>query len=408
MVIVIKIKLTMEKKSRTNTIESSPSPHQEAAASLDPLVQPIHDQDGEPVYVRRKSSIFFVPASTINENDDKSDNIKKCFTYMKRFSGISYALLGSFLSTCSNFVLKQLHINILDVIIIRCFVQSLISIGFIIYKGYHPIPDSHRILILIRSLFAASGTISFFYCLSFLPLPDLTTFRYTQVVWTAILAMIIFRERISIPTIIACILTLIGVVCVAQPTFLFSSPIIFNETIPGLITTTNRPSLIGTFIALACALSISMSIVLNKKLIQKNVRQSLIMLYFLFTSLILLLIIRIHYWVFSKSNQQEFNFKKIFLTKDFLLASMVSISQIIPMVFSQKAVKREHPSIITVVQSSDILFALILQNVFTTIKTNLLALMGSILVLTSIFIVGGHKLWLDRQKRTCLPKLIEQ
>jgi drug/metabolite transporter (DMT)-like permease len=162
----------------------------------------------------------------------------------------------------------------------------------------------------------------------------------------------------------------------------------------------NQPPLIGTLLALVCALSISMSIVLNKKLIQVKIRQSLIMLYFLLTSLIILLIIRIHYWVFSK----EFNFTKIFLTKDFLLASMITILQFIPMVFSQKAIKREHPSIITVVQSSDILFALILQNIFTSIKTNLLALMGSILVLTSIFIVGGHKLWLDRRNRTCLPK----
>ncbi|CAF4580639.1 unnamed protein product, partial [Rotaria magnacalcarata] len=36
-----------------------------------------------------------------------------------------------------------------------------------------------------------------------LPLPDLTTIRYTQVVWTALLALIIFRDRITLPTIIA-------------------------------------------------------------------------------------------------------------------------------------------------------------------------------------------------------------
>jgi drug/metabolite transporter (DMT)-like permease len=161
-------------------------------------------------------------------------------------------------------------------------------------------------------------------------------------------------------------------------------------------------------LALSCALSISMSIVLNKKLIQKKVQQSLIMFYFLFTTLIVLLIIRIHYWTFSKSKEQEFNFQKIFLTKDFLLASMITVSQLIPMVLSQKAIKREHPSIITVVQSSDILFALILENAFSSIRTNLLALMGSTLVLTSIFIVGGHKLWLDRENRTFIPIEIQE
>jgi drug/metabolite transporter (DMT)-like permease len=78
------------------------------------------------------------------------------------------------------------------------------------------------------------------------------------------------------------------------------------------------------------------------------------------------------------------------------------------MILSQKAIKREHPSIITVVQSSDILFALILENIFSSIRTNLLALMGSTLVLTSIFIVGGHKLWLDRENRTFIPIEIQE
>jgi drug/metabolite transporter (DMT)-like permease len=78
------------------------------------------------------------------------------------------------------------------------------------------------------------------------------------------------------------------------------------------------------------------------------------------------------------------------------------------MIFVQKAIKREHPSIVSIVQSSDILFALILQNVFSSSKSNLLAIIGSILVLTSIFIVGGQKLWLDRKNRTCIPTSIQE
>jgi len=399
----------MEKKQRRNTVDSSPPSPQEAAATLDPLVQPIHDHDGEPVYMRRQSSIFFIPASTINENDEKKpNNIRRFFAYMERFSGILYALLASFLITCLNFVLKQLNTNILDVMIIRSLVQGLISIGFIIYKGYRPFPASNGLLVLIRSLFAAGGTISFYYCLSILPLPDLTTIRYTQVVWTAVLGLIIFRERITLPTIIASILTLIGVMCVAQPTFLFPQPKMLNETFQITIITKNNQRLYGMLIALSCALSLSMSIILNKKLIQKKIRQSIIMFYFLLTVLIILLIIRTYYWVFFKSKQQEFNFKKNFLTKEFIFSCMITIIQFIPMILAQKAIKREHPSIITVVNSSDIIFALTLQNIFSSIKTNLLAIIGSLLVITSIFIVGAHKLWLDRQNRTCIPTSIQE
>ena len=394
----------MESKPRTNTIETLPPSQQEAAASLDPLAQAIHDEHSAPVYLRRQSSLFYIPASSIHGDDENQlHGLRKYFAFMRRFSGIFYALLGSFLATCSNFILKQLNVNILDVLLVRCSVHSIISLCFILYKGYHLVPSDHRILILIRSLFAASGTIAFFYCLTLLPLPDLTTLRYTQVVWTALLAMIIFRERITLPTIFACILTLIGVVCVAQPTFLFSRSKILNGTSSETTNTSNNQQFIGMIIALFCALAISLSIVLNKTLIQKKVLQSLIMFYFLFTSFILLLLNRMYTWIFSPSIEEKYHY----LTKDFLFASIIIISQLIPMICAQKAIKREHPSIITVVQSSDIIFALLLQNIFTSSKTNPLALIGSMLVITSIFIVGGHKLWLDRQHRTCLPMTIE-
>jgi len=221
--------------------------------------------------------------------------------------------------------------------------------------------------------------------------------------------MIIFRERITLPTIIACILTFIGVVCVAQPTFLFSTNRSRNQTLSETRKIQNQQHFIGLFLALSCAITISLSIVLNKTLIQRKVRQSIIMLYFLLTTLLALILIRIYTWIFiHRTSNEQWNFRANDLNRDFIFASIVTISQVIPIVLSQKAVKREHPSIITVVQSSDILFALILQNVFTDIKTNLLALLGSTLVLTSIFLVGGHKLWLDRQNRTCLPSITTQ
>ena len=78
------------------------------------------------------------------------------------------------------------------------------------------------ILQIIRSLSGSSGLLLFYASYRYIPLPDVTTCRYTQVIWTAILCMIIFRERISIPTVFAIIFTLTGVVFVAQPTFLFN------------------------------------------------------------------------------------------------------------------------------------------------------------------------------------------
>jgi len=404
----------MEKQKRTNTIDSS---SQEAIAGLDPLLQPIDDQNDDPVYYSQHSSIFYIPVTVINDNNEenidsnkKSNILTRICLYIERFSGIIYSLIASLLFTCSNFLIKQLDdVVLLDVFLIRFVIQGLISFGYIIYKGYHPLSSNFNgLLIFIRSLIAATSSICFYIGLSLLPLPDLTTIRHTQVVWTALLVLIIFRERITLPTIVASILTLIGVICVAQPSFLFTKSKTLNETSQILLSKNDENRLLSMFIALLCAFSISMSVVLNKKLLEKQVRQSIIMFYFILTTFILLLIMQTYYWTFSKTNQQKFNIKKIYLTKNFIYATILATLQLIPMILSQKSIKREHPSIFTVVQASDILFAIILQNIFSINKSNGLALIGSTLVLTSIVIVGVHKLWQDRQNRTCLPTTIQE
>jgi drug/metabolite transporter (DMT)-like permease len=399
----------MEKGRRTNTIDSS---SQEAIAGLDPLLQPFDDQNDDPIYYSRHSSVFYIPATVIDDNNEEnidSNKKSKICSYIERFSGIIYSLISSLLFTCSNFIIKQFDVVLLDVFLIRFVIQGLISFGYIIYKGYHPLSSNYNgLLIFIRSLIAATGSICFYIGLVLLPLPDLTTIRYTQVVWTALIALIIFRERITLPTILASILTLIGVICVAQPSFVFKKSKTFNETSQISLSKNNEERLLGMFIVLLCAFSTSMSVVLNKKLLVKKVRQSIIMFYFILTTFIFLLIIQTYYWTFSKTNQRKFDIKKNYLTKNFIYATILATLQLIPMILSEKSIKREHPSIVTVVQASDILFAIILQNIFSINKSNRLALIGSTLVLTSIVIVGAHKLWQDRQNRTCLPTTIQE
>ena len=395
----------MEKRKRTNTNESSP---QDAVAALDPLIQPFDDQSNEPVYYTHPSSLFFIPPTQTDEHRP-SNFLSKCFAFLERFSGIIYSLIASLLFTSSNFFIKKLDVDVLDVFLIRFVIQGLISFAFILYKGYHFFAfNSHGLLIFIRSIISATGSVCFYIALERLPLPDVTTLRYTQVVWTALLVLIIFRERITLPIIIASLLTLTGVICVAQPTFLFPKTQSFNATVQTGITTVGQRRLLGMFVALSSAFSISMGFVLTKKLLEEKVRQSILMFYFILSALMMLVIVQIYYWRYSPTNNRKFDIKEIYLTKNFLFATILATLQLIPMILSQKSIKREHPSIVTVVQASDILFAIIFQTLFSNDKSNALALLGSILVITSIVIVGAHKLWQDRRNRICQPTAIEE
>jgi drug/metabolite transporter (DMT)-like permease len=386
---------------------------QEAVATLDPLLPSFDDQINKPVYHTRRSSIFYIPATTIHESNTenlnpnkRSDCLTKCLSYTERFSGIMYGLLAALLFSCSNFMLKQFDVILLDVYVVRLAAQGLLAFGYIMYKGYHPFSsNSHGLLTFVQAVMVGIGNTCLYVALTLLPLPDYATIRNTQVVWTAILAFIIFRERITLSIIVACILTFIGVTFIAQPTFLFPKIKTFNETLQISVIVDNEKRLFGMFTALACAFSLSISVLLNKKLLQKKLHQSIILFYSFLSTFILLLIIQTHYWVFSETNHHKFDIKKIYLTKSFISATSLAILQIIPLSLAQKAMKREHSSIVTVMQATEILFAIILQNIFSIKKSNSITIIGSTLVLTSIIILCAHKLWQDRYNRTPIPTI---
>ncbi|CAF2778244.1 unnamed protein product [Rotaria sp. Silwood2] len=374
--------------------------------NIDPLIEPLIDTDELEVnenddekftkLERRCSLILSIHSHRSNEINSFSQTTRRC-------KGIFYALLGSSLFTCSGFMIKQLRVDFFDALLCRFIVQTFILTIFIVYKRYKIIHGSFNLILLqiIRTILASSGLFLFYSSYRYIPLPDLTTFRYTQVIWTTILAMIILHERISIPIVLAIILTLIGVVCVAQPTFLFGNYrqlSDLNETINKNIDDIDLESnksyrFLGLCLALACALAISGSIVLNKKLLILKFPQSILMFQFSFLNLSILIInqIRNRFILHLYTNHSMF-------TWQFFLAAFVSLIQLFSSTITQKAIKLEHPSIISVTQSSDILFAIILQNLIANEKSNWLVILGSILVTTSIFLVGIQKFWTDRNK----------
>ena len=76
------------------------------------------------------------------------------------------------------------------------------------------------------------------------------------------------------------------------------------------------------------------------------------------------------------------------LSWPYLISATASIITIIASVLTQKAIKCEHPAVFQLLGSSDIIFALILQNIFTTVRSNIYALIGSGLVILSVVILG--------------------
>ncbi len=308
-------------------------------------------------------------------------------TTAHRFSGILYTLVSGFLFTSSIFVTKQLEVELLAALIPRFLIQTIMLIIYMKfikhYSFYQQLKKQELLLLFINLFFMVTGFLAVMLAYRYLPLPDLTTIRFTQVIWTAILTACLYREKPSIPIILAVLLTFTGVIFVAQPNFLFKKS--------SDITIDYHQHLIGFFIALYSSIGITIGLLSNKYLLTKyKTKHSLIWLQFTFVSLVVIIIHLSYKYYFLIDPIQSL--KNDFINWKYFYSASICSLQIIASMLLQKAVKREHPSRLAIVQSSDILISILLQNVFSVIKSNFLSLFGSMLVLASILIISGSKL----------------
>ena len=335
------------------------------------------------------------PVNTVNSNISAEPSSMT----ETSLSGILYGLAGSIIFTASVFIIKQLKVDLIDVLILRSLVHTLMLFIYIKFiKQYSLFRQSKKkeiLFLFIVGFVAATGYLSFFLAYRYLSLPDVITIRYTQIIWTLVITTILYHERPSIATILSICLTIAGIVCVAQPNTLFTKT--FNATKTN-ISNDNNQYLIGSLLALYCSIALSIMVIANKYLLVRyKTRHSLIMLYCSFMCLWMIIGNLLYKYNFFIDKAQTF--KNDIFNWNFFCGSLVSLLHIISIAFVQKSIKRIHPSIFTTIQSSNILFSILLQNIFSSLKSNLLSLIGSALILTSNLVITGHAFLHEKQDK---------
>lgn len=110
----------------------------------------------------------------------------------------------------------------------------------------------------------------FFWTLITLPLAEATVLFYTSPCLAAVIAAILLREHLSIPTIIGLLACIVGVICVVQPEFIFSG-------------VANEQHLPSVAVGLLGALLAALAFVSVRKL-RRTDHASVIVFYFSFVS----------------------------------------------------------------------------------------------------------------------------
>ncbi|CAF4045087.1 unnamed protein product [Adineta steineri] len=367
---------------------------------------------------RRSSSIatMLEPVLLIAA-EEEDDNNGETVTASKPFalSGILYGLLGSFLYVTATFIVKELEFDLLDVLVVRVIVQLFLFLAFVMYRRYAVLVGSskEKWLQFILCILTGIAFLGFFIGFRYLPLPDLTTLSFSRLIWTVLFGLLIYKEKPTIMILLSVCFTFIGVIFVAQPTFIFPqknemkialniTTATLNETnVDNMHSYSNR--VIGISLALMSGLIFAFNILIFKQLITLKIKPSVLILQH--SLVVLLCLILNHFYKYFFLNDITFFTLTIFQWK-YWLAGLISMGQTLAVIAGNCAIKREPPSIVTIVSSVDIIYAITLQNLFTQKKSNLWVLLGSTLVVSSVVLIGLDKFMQERKIKKKKLKMV--
>jgi drug/metabolite transporter (DMT)-like permease len=140
--------------------------------------------------------------------------------------GLRYMAAGAFFFSLMSLLVKLAgqRLPTQEIVLARSLVMVLIAGAALRARGisFAGTPGRRRFLVL-RGVFGYGALSCFYYALVHLPLADATVLQYTNPAWAAVFAIFVLGERMRGREVASLGLSLVGVLLVARPTFLFGT-----------------------------------------------------------------------------------------------------------------------------------------------------------------------------------------
>ncbi|CAF2078609.1 unnamed protein product [Rotaria magnacalcarata] len=313
--------------------------------------------------------------------------------------GVIWSFLAAYAFTIIIFLTKLCDIDLIFGFFLQMLVQVIAFSVYAFYKSYHLLgSNGYQIAIIPRALLIGIGTLTSFLAYYYITLPDLSAIRQAQVILTIILSIVILHERITISRIIAFILMLIAIIVLIRP-------ITFGKPLVSIFNLTNHKTswvpyssswnyILGISFALCTAVTYSIASMMNKIYFSTQHLHNTVLCFWSALSGLIISMILVYVTHFVLKDARSF-------PHDWRLFAGIGLglASIFVFIANQKAIKREHSSIVTLIYSTDIILALILQNLFTHIKSDLIIIIGCILILVSVLIICIEVLLIEKHKK---------
>ncbi|VAW90185.1 Membrane protein [hydrothermal vent metagenome] len=104
-----------------------------------------------------------------------------------------------------------------QIIFFRSLVSLIILIPIVNYFGFKEIISSHTGKHVLRNVAHFLGQYGWIYGIAFIPLSEVFALEFTVPIWTALIAMILLKEKLNKSRIISIGLGVVGVVVILRP-----------------------------------------------------------------------------------------------------------------------------------------------------------------------------------------------
>lgn len=243
------------------------------------------------------------------------------------------------------FVKMLPHIPPMEIVFFRCFISFLITYYLLKRKG-HNILGTNRSLLMMRGIFGTIGLYCYFVILQEIPLATASTLIYFTPLFTSLVGVFLLREKMSIIQWILLLIAFFGIILIQG----FDSRVNIFYLLIGL----------GGSLCAAFAYSII-------RYLRDKEHSLVLMIYFPMIAFPIGGLISIFNWV-------QPNLIDLFLL--ILIGVFTQFAQY----FMTKAFQSEKVSKVSIVSYSELVFVLLIGNIFFDEKFEFLVYLGMILV----------------------------
>ncbi|CAM1311797.1 Uncharacterised protein g5804 [Pycnogonum litorale] len=169
-------------------------------------------------------------------------------------SSVFYALSQGFSNLLTDVVTPEM------LLVVRYLLHAVPLLPFIVWKPSRLVMESNwsYLLLISGGFFKGLESLSTYYSYKYIPLLDSMVLCNSQPVFVALISFVWLKEPVGFHEILVLIITAVGVVLTCEPPFIFGS----TDTIDG------NDRLIGSGIALAAAIFMSLCTCISRKLFE--------------------------------------------------------------------------------------------------------------------------------------------